>query len=607
MKLLLTLSLLLASFLPALGATTWPASTNSSQTFFGVNTFAQTIVGNVSGNAGTATTAGAVPASGVNTNSGYGPFGTGAFSAAGGAGVTNNQYLPGVPVANGSGFTNLASANITTNGGYGPFGTGAFAPVVAGGVADGGALTNVTLYGNSSRSNSWTYSGSGVVRSNSAWALYENSSINSTGITFSVIGSGNTNSFSLSTNRNATLSGSLTANGISIGASSNILSVAVDPAGATNVVKIEAGNANTLVVTNGTVSVSGRLQFGMSGAPYIAWNGSDTLSILPNTVLNIFGKTIYMGSSSCQLISNGSADTGNIVTLSSQGVINIGNIAIPSLKINLNSPSVGVSGSLTATNGIVLPSTNAYIKWQGISLYSPPTSGAGSAFLFSATNILGTAEIFTMDGSGTVKQISEHAMDAPPTMLDDADPFPNVDKEWNDYLGKVRWINRSREALVASGVITLAANSYEAWLGIQVGTNTALLANNNVWTTNRVNWAASPQGTTWYNTMKAFIVANAAQQEVIRTETYAAYNTRLGLTNGMPGYLKTASWTNVQAVIQNTYATGFTNSLVDYTNALAFYQTDVLTNTNAVPPVYPTWAPPPVQPVPAWLYTRGVR
>jgi hypothetical protein len=212
-----------------------------------------------------------------------------------------------------------------------------------------------------------------------------------------------------------------------------------------------------------------------------------------------------------------------------------------------------------------------------------------------------------MDGAGMVKQISEHAMDAPPTMLDDTDPFPNVDKEWNDYLGVVRWINRSREALVASGVIKLAANSYEAWLGIQAGSNVALLANNNVWATNRVNWAQSPQGTNWYLTMKAFILANAAQQEVTRTETYAAYNTRLGLTAGMPGYMQTKSWTSVQNGIQATYANDFTNSLVVYTNALAAYQTNVLTDTNAIPPIYPTWGPPPVQPVPGWLYTRGVR
>ena len=288
--------------------------------------------------------------------------------------------------------------------------------------------------------------------------------------------------------------------------------------------------------------------------------------------------------------------------------------------------SVIASGSGTFTNGIVLPSTNAYINWKNIGLYSPPSSGAASSFLFSGTNILGTAEIFTMDGAGVVKQISEHAMDAPPSMLDDSDPFPNVDKEWNDYLAVVRWINRSREALVASGVIKLNANSYEAWLGIQAGANVALLANNNVWATNRVNWAQSAMGTNWYQTMKAFVIANAAQQEVTRTETYAIYNARLGLTPGMPGYLQTRTWTSVQDGIQAAYATGFTNSLVNYTNfmvnygndlaaytnALAFYQTNVLTNTNAIAPIMPimpispTWTPPAVQPVPAWLQKRGV-
>jgi hypothetical protein len=332
------------------------------------------------------------------------------------------------------------------------------------------------------------------------------------------------------------------------------------------------------------------------------------------------------------------------------GILNIGSLIFGNGMNTLNAPSYGpsggklgvnttnlvatfnvggsviASGSGTFTNGIVLPSTNAYINWNNIGLYSPPSSGAASSFLFSGTNILGTAEIFTMDGAGVVKQISEHAMDAPPSMLDDSDPFPNVDKEWNDYLGVVRWINRSREALVASGVIKLNANSYEAWLGIQAGANVALLANNNVWATNRVNWAQSAMGTNWYQTMKAFVIANAAQQEVTRTETYADYNTRLGLTPGMPGYLQTRTWTSVQDGIQAAYATGFTNSLVNYTNfmvnygndlvaytnALAFYQTNVLTNTNAIAPIMPimpispTWTPPAVQPVPAWLQKRGV-
>ena len=54
------------------------------------------------------------------------------------------------------------------------------------------------------------------------------------------------------------------------------------------------------------------------------------------------------------------------------------------------------------------------------------------------------------------------------------------------------------------------------------------------------------------------------------------------------------------------------NDLVAYTNALAFYQTNVLTNTNAIAPIMPimpispTWTPPAVQPVPTWLQTRGV-
>ena len=87
MRILTTLAMLLASFIPSLGATTWPASTNApNQTFYGNNNF----LGNLTQNGVPVLTN--APATSVTTNSGYGVFGSGAFSPAGGSssGVTTN-------------------------------------------------------------------------------------------------------------------------------------------------------------------------------------------------------------------------------------------------------------------------------------------------------------------------------------------------------------------------------------------------------------------------------------------------------------------------------------------------------------------------------------
>jgi hypothetical protein len=579
MRILTTLSLLLASFISALAATTWPAGTNTAnQTFFGNNNFLGTLKQN-----------------GVNVLTNVGPIAgsqvtgattvTNGLAGLAGVGTVNNiaKFSSGNAIVNSSVIENstfgsyllgTGSPNILTN--YGNVVEGSANAQSATTIGAGNSLQG---YGNAQSATAIGYGNSlqGYANAQSA----------------TTIGTGN----SLQGNGNAYFATAI-GDGNSLQGSANAFSATTIGYG-----NSLQGYANAYFAT--TIG-DGNVLLGMrSESPY-----GGTLSGILNIGSLIFGNGMNTVNSPSYGPSGGKlgVNTTNLVA-----TFNVGG-------------SVIASGSGTFTNGIVLPSTNAYINWNNIGLYSPPSSGAASSFLFSGTNILGTAEIFTMDGAGVVKQISEHAMDAPPSMLDDSDPFPNVDKEWNDYLGVVRWINRSREALVASGVIKLNANSYEAWLGIQAGANVALLANNNVWATNRVNWAQSAMGTNWYQTMKAFVIANAAQQEVTRTETYVVYNARLGLTPGMPGYLQTRTWTSVQDGIQAAYATGFTNSLVNYTNfmvnygndlaaytnALAFYQTNVLTNTNAIAPIMPimpispTWTPPAVQPVPAWLQKRGV-
>ena len=208
-----------------------------------------------------------------------------------------------------------------------------------------------------------------------------------------------------------------------------------------------------------------------------------------------------------------------------------------------------------------------------------------------------------MDGAGTVTLISPHSQGAPVSMYDESDPFPAITMERNDYLGYVRWINKSREALVAQGVIELMANSYEAWCGIQAGANVALLKNNNVWATNRVNWASSAMGTNWYLAMKEFVKADQAGRNVMLTETYAQYNARTGAS------LTQVSWSSVQERLSNEVFVAHAAATNAYAGALATYNAAYASgDTNATVPVNPgAYVPRSAEPVPAWLYQRGVR
>lgn len=354
-------------------------------------------------------------------------------------------------------------------------------------------------------------------------------------------------------------------------------------------------NTNQLVVTNSNVGV------GTTSPIYrfvISSGGAMGLELDPTGAISAgkVGILAFDRNASTYKDISFFTSIADTMVIKGTGEVGIGT-KVPATRFHVSGGGITLSNTIAATLPACILRTNM-IGYFAVAASNPPTSGAGTAFIFAATNAAGTAEIFTMDGAGVVKQISEHAMDAPPSLIDDTDPFPNISKEWNDYLGQVRWINRSREAVVASGVIKLTANSYEAWLGIQAGANVALLANNNYWTTNRSNWAASAMGTNWYNTMKAFVLFNAAQEVVTMTETYDQYNTRLGLTNGSPGFLIAKTWTGVQNQILADYANAFTNAISNYNAAVS------AGDTNAVAPI---WSPPSPQPIPAWLYKRAVR
>ena len=272
-----------------------------------------------------------------------------------------------------------------------------------------------------------------------------------------------------------------------------------------------------------------------------------------------------------------------------------------------------LNGAAKITNGLTLaggPTGTNWITFANTAARTnanfPPTIST-TAYIFAATNSSLTAELYTMDGAGTVKQFSEHAIpDAPPSIVDTNDPFPNISMERNDYFGIVRWINRSREALIANLTLKVNANSYEAWLGIQAGTNISLLQNNATWANYRTNWATSAMGANWYSAMKQFVQLNAGNLTVTTNETYAAYNARLGLATNSPGYLTPHTWGGDQAAMQAAYALSFTNAMEVYSAATnAFAQIDpVDPDTNDIAPV---WSPPASNAIPSWMAARGVQ
>lgn len=207
--------------------------------------------------------------------------------------------------------------------------------------------------------------------------------------------------------------------------------------------------------------------------------------------------------------------------------------------------------AVTATNGLVLPSATARISFLGVNTSNPPTAGAGTAYLYSATNG-GTAEIFTLDGAGNLTQISPHADDAPTSLIDASDEMPNVTKEVNLYTGKARWINHSREARRVEQLL----NAVQVLISM-VNTNglTALQIT-------RLNNISE-------------LTPN--QKNIISVDN---------------NHVVPVSWTSVQNKRQLDYA-------VNYTNEVAL----ALETTNT-PPV---WSPPAVEPIPQRLYDRGVR
>lgn len=71
------------------------------------------------------------------------------------------------------------------------------------------------------------------------------------------------------------------------------------------------------------------------------------------------------------------------------------------------------------------------------------TVAADSARI-GAIDVSGTAEIVVKDEAGNQTQISPHAHDAPASLYDEDEPWAQVSRESNDFLGVVRYVNHTR-------------------------------------------------------------------------------------------------------------------------------------------------------------------
>lgn len=357
------------------------------------------------------------------------------------------------------------------------------------------------------------------------------------------------------------------------------------------VVGIASGN----VTASGTFTGNGG---GLTNLPAANLTGTVPVGSLPSAVVTNLGAGGFTNTGACKI-------GASIIDASANAQFNsarIGAIGNAGCYVNYDGDGLfgarasgkygftaGTTGGGTfdawisrAAAGNLQVNTNltilGYVKFSGVTASNPPTSGAGTAFIFAATNAAGTAEIFTMDGAGVVKQISEHAMDAPDALIDDADEAPNISKEILFYTGKVRWINRSRAARMQELETKVALNRLDSYQTLTGKTPT--------------QWTNSASYGKFTNSLFALDAMADAGRQVIMVESFAEYNTRLGLTNGN-GLVK-VKWSDVQTQIQNDY----TNS---YNAAMAAYQANP---TNAVAP---TWNPPAVQPMPSWLQKRGVQ
>lgn len=179
--------------------------------------------------------------------------------------------------------------------------------------------------------------------------------------------------------------------------------------------------------------------------------------------------------------------------------------------------------------------------------------------LFASTNnVSGLAEVYVADESGNITLISPHASDGPTNLYDAG--WNYVTKEVQQFAGKVRWINHSREARLT-----------------ELNTKGVLLAHT------KTNTAA------WTNRMEAvqeLLDMSAGERQVLMTESFAEYNARTG------GNLVALDWGTVQTNQWNLYAISYTNALNAFNAAVASG------DTNAVAP---TWNPPSIKRKPKFL------
>jgi hypothetical protein len=291
-----------------------------------------------------------------------------------------------------------------------------------------------------------------------------------------------------------------------------------------------------------TVSSNGIITFPSSNPVQVYRDSTDSLQLV--AALGS-GKIVYVGDATAAsygvavgssatriksgvLALGGANDTNNIRLKQIQA----GTTTLPNV-LGIQDAAGGAAGCLIEFRAVPDSRTNNV----------PSTDSARiGAFL----DVSGVAQLFVKAEDGTTKQITEHAIaDCPPFLLDAVDDMPNVSKEIQPYLGKVRWINRSREALLTQ---------MQFW-----GTNV------NAMPTNKTTF--------------------------IYVETFQRYNNRLNLTNG--NALVIESWTNNQAFQQSRY---------DAARLDEQAQLDAGNTNITVRPVRDIR-----KPIPAWLSARGAQ